>query len=328
MFFGMNGPRQGRMIKLFLAAGCLLLMISVSSCARAAGPCYQRPMADLSQALAYAGDDQLPFQFPLDELGLDDDPAPARFCKGSWGDPKDRKYHAAEDYHLPAGSPVYAFADGVISFSGSMDGYGWLIIIDHPRADIYSLYGHLSPSRWYLESGEVEKGDVIGYLGNSDENGGSTKNPLVTHLHFGIRAGQRRDYTGMGEWRWMAGWIKNCPSDLGWLQPSLVIASQEIPPPGFTKPAGGLFEKWGVEMLFSSVYGATGAVVITSALKKKKYVAPLAYAVLMVIAYLVLSIKGTRINYVLITLSMISFGISIYLYLRGKNEDQEGSAEG
>ena len=41
---------------------------------------------------------------------------------------------------------MYAIADGEISFSGSKGGYGWLIIIDHPQANLYSLYGHLSPA--------------------------------------------------------------------------------------------------------------------------------------------------------------------------------------
>lgn len=34
-------------------------------------------------------------------------------------------------------------------------------------------------------------GELIGYLGNPDENGGSAKNPLRPHLHFGIRVGLR-----------------------------------------------------------------------------------------------------------------------------------------
>ena len=62
---------------------------------------------------------------------------------------------------MPAGTPVYAVADGEISFSGPMGGYGWLIIIDHPQANLYSLYGHLSPGRWRMESGTVEKGEMI-----------------------------------------------------------------------------------------------------------------------------------------------------------------------
>ena len=115
------------------------------------------------------------------------------------------EYHAAEDYLRPAGTPVYAIADGDLSFSGPMGGYGWLIIIDHPQFNLYSLYGHLSPSRWAHETGPVAKGELIGYLGDDDENGGSAENPLRPHLHLGLRAGQRQDYPGNGQWRWMAG---------------------------------------------------------------------------------------------------------------------------
>ena len=199
MFLEELKTRQNPSIKAVFITSFMLLVFLLSSCSQSSTSCPEQPQADLSGALDYAGDDQLPFQFPLDELGLDDVPAPARFCDGSWQEKEeDRKYHAAEDYHLPAGSPVYAFADGKISFSGPMGGYGWLIIIDHPQANLYSLYGHLSPSRWYLESGVVKKGDLIAYLGDSDENGGSAEHPMRPHLHFGVRAGQRADYPGMG----------------------------------------------------------------------------------------------------------------------------------
>ncbi|UCE97132.1 MAG: M23 family metallopeptidase [Dehalococcoidia bacterium] len=127
--------------------------------------------------------------------------------------------------------------------------------------NLYSLYGHLSPSRWYIESDEtVEKDQLIGHLGDSDENGGSVENPLYPYLHFGIRVGQRVDYSSIGEWRWQAGWIKYCPHDLGWHQPSLVIVNQEVPPGGFQKPQTGFFEVWWLEFILSVVI-FTGAVV-------------------------------------------------------------------
>jgi len=193
----------------------------------------------------FARDDNLPFQFPLDSRVY---AAPfstgfAAYGKINRGGSPSYEYHAAEDSLQPAGAPVYAMADGNISFSGPMGGYGWLIIIDHPQANLYSLYGHLSPSRWRKESGTVEKGELIAYLGDSDENGGSAERPLRPHLHFGVRAGQRADYPGMGQWRWQAGWIKLCPQHLGWLQPSIIITDQDVPVGGFPDQAAGFVAK-------------------------------------------------------------------------------------
>ena len=319
-----SGNRQNLSNKRYLIASCILLIFLISGCSQSATNCDEQPYSDLSEALTYAANDQLPFQFPLDELGIDGeaDPTPARFCRGSWekeGEEEKRRYHAAEDYHLPAGSPVYAFAEGEISFSGRMDGYGWLIIIDHPWANLYSLYGHLSPSRWYLESGTaVKKGDLIAYLGDPDENGGSAKNPLVTHLHFGIRAGQRTDYSGQGEWRWMAGWMKPCPSDVGWLKPSQVITGQEIPPGGFPMPNGNFFKKWLGEIILGSIYALCGVVVLFNSFKKKNAIMAIIYGITMVIAGWYFSIKGTRIQYGLYGMAVVGLGVAIYQYIQGR----------
>lgn len=134
------------------------------------------------------------------------------------------KRHAAEDIGKLPGTPVYAIADGIIRFSGRKAGYGWLIIIDHPQEGVYSLYGHLSPSRWRQESGEVEKGDLIAYVGDETENGSSAKyGTMYPHLHFGVRAGKKSDYFGNGDARWTASWTVACPEDRGWIQPSSFI---------------------------------------------------------------------------------------------------------
>jgi len=305
----------------------LIAIISLSflliGCSSPQESCPEQSQADLSGAFAFVEDDQLEFQFPLDELGGDPSFYPAIFCSHG-GQSKD-EYHAAEDYFLPAGTPVYAFADGKISFSGPMGGYGWLIIVDHPEANIYSLYGHLSPSRWRLESGPVEKGDLIAYLGDLDENGGSAENPLVTHLHFGIRAGQRMDYPGMGEWRWQAGWIKLCPQDVGWLNPSEFITGQEIPPGGFTAPKAGLIEKWGVELALVSVYVFGGVWVVVSSIKKNNAILPAVCGGMMIIAGWVFSSKGTRISYGLYSMAALMITFGILQYVRHSKESPNSS---
>jgi len=235
-------------------------------------------------------------------------------------------YHAAEDFHRPAGTPVYAMADGEVSFSGRMGGYGWLVIVDHPQANIYSLYGHLSPSRWYIQPGLVEKGQLIGYLGDPDENGGSAKNPLVTHLHLGVRAGQRADYPGKGEWRWMAGWIKPCPVELGWLKPSTVINNQEIPPGGFQEPDKAFFTMWWIELLFSVIYavGATGSVIF-AVKRDRPYTLFVAGAVLSIAAWIFYR-DGWKMTPALFIMAILLFVIGIYLLLGRTRAERSANA--
>ena len=136
--------------------------------------------------------------------------------------PKEEKYHCGEDSFAPPGTPVYAIGNGIIRYSRKMGGYGWLIIIDHPAENVYSLYGHLSTSRWKKSSGEVKKGELIAYLGEAEE--GET---MVSHIHFGLRMGQKEDYPRWGDGRWMAGYT-NCRPDLvGWFHPSEIIGETD-----------------------------------------------------------------------------------------------------
>lgn len=77
------------------------------------------------------------------------------------------------------GKPVYATRSGkVITAVTSDKGYGIYVIIDH--GDGYSsLYGHMSAR--YVSAGDtVNKGDMIGRVGNTGNSRGA-------HLHFEIR---------------------------------------------------------------------------------------------------------------------------------------------
>ena len=305
----------GRWIILFL------LVLALTGCSKTTETCPLPRSADLSGVLAYAEDEQAYFQFPLDELGSNNvSPPPAVFCTNGCRNPSDCEYHAAEDYHLPPGTPVYAMADGTISFSGPMGGYGWLIIIDHPEADLYSLYGHLSPSRWRLESGTVQKGDLIAYLGDPDENGGSPEQPLRPHLHFGVRVGQRNDYPGMGEWRWQAGWIKPCPANIGWLNPSEVITSQNMHIGELHQPAAGFVTRRGVEIIFSFLYVFGGIAMFVFAEKQKKPVLLLVEGAFFLLAWRVLMSKGLVLNYVLLTLAVLFIAVGIFKFIRGNTQ--------
>lgn len=270
-------------------------------------------------------DDQVPFRFPLDVLTSDGEiffgwfgvsnecPPNAKDCY----EYPERAYHAAEDYQQPAGTPVYAMADGQVRYSAPAGGYGWLVIINHPQANLYSLYGHLSPSRWSIKSGtEVKKGDLIAYLGNPDENGGSAENPLVPHLHFGLRAGQMENYPRWGEWRFMAGWIQLCPQDLGWLQPSLVINSQNIPPGGFSQPEVPFLERWRTEMLITGIYLPAGVGMLVYALKKHSLILTLASPVFLIAAWVVLTGKGITSSPALLVIGLLLLVFGLLSYFR------------
>jgi len=138
--------------------------------------------------------------------------------------PKGEIYHAAEDCFTQPGTPVYAIGDGIISFSGKKRGYGGLIIIDHPVENVYSLYGHLSTSRWKKSTGKVKKGELIAHIGEAEEC-----YTMVPHIHFGLRMGQKADYPSW-RWedaRWMAGHTNSRPELLGWFHPSQIIGQTD-----------------------------------------------------------------------------------------------------
>lgn len=302
------------------------LLLSLAACSPTyPETCPAHTPLGLIDADEIAGDDRLPFRFPLAESAQDETLFFGWFgvsnaCPPGMPDcnhDAQLQFHAAEDYKRPAGTPVYAMADGRISFSGTAGGYGWLIIIDHPQANLYSLYGHLSPSRWKLESGTtVKRGDLIAYLGDPDENGGSKEQPLEPHLHFGIRAGQTMDYPARGEWRYMAGWIRLCPQDLGWLQPSLVITNQEIPGGGYPQPKVGFWTRWGFELAVTGVYTLTGVSMLIFGVSKRHRFLLLFPGLLVVAAGLVLPIRGLLSSYALLAMGILILVVGVYTFLR------------
>lgn len=73
---------------------------------------------------------------------------------------------------------IKASDEGVVTFAGQQSGYGNVIIINH-RNGYETLYGHLDSID--VKVGQiVEKGEVIGVMGNTGRSTG-------THLHFEIK---------------------------------------------------------------------------------------------------------------------------------------------
>lgn len=91
-------------------------------------------------------------------------------------------YHTGLDISAPAGSPVYATADGVVTKARREGAYGNLITIDHGFG-LETRYGHLS--RFEVKVGDtVKRGDVIGKVG-------STGRATAPHLHYEVRVNGR-----------------------------------------------------------------------------------------------------------------------------------------
>ncbi|HVB99134.1 MAG TPA: M23 family metallopeptidase [Candidatus Dormibacteraeota bacterium] len=87
-------------------------------------------------------------------------------------------FHPGIDIGVPYGTPVRATADGIVVFAGEEEGYGREVVIDHGFG-ISSCYAHLSGFNTQVGD-HVDRGDVIGYVGDSGRSTGP-------HLHYEVR---------------------------------------------------------------------------------------------------------------------------------------------
>lgn len=88
--------------------------------------------------------------------------------------------HAGLDIANRVGTAVIAPARGVVTFSGWQGAYGNCITVNHGNA-ITTRYAHLQRS--VVKEGQVvNRGELIGYLGNTGRSTGP-------HLHYEVRVG-------------------------------------------------------------------------------------------------------------------------------------------
>lgn len=87
-------------------------------------------------------------------------------------------HHNAIDISGSTGLNIYAVRDGVVTFAGWKEGYGYLLDIWHEDLGVYTFYAHLSD--FYVSEGEtVKAGQTVAAMGNTGNSYGS-------HLHYGI----------------------------------------------------------------------------------------------------------------------------------------------
>lgn len=92
--------------------------------------------------------------------------------------PRGARFHAGIDITAARGTPVGAARAGIVTFAGSNDGFGNLVVIAH-GSGVVTLYGHLS--EFSVTPGtRVEEGDVLG-------RAGATGRATGPHLHFEVR---------------------------------------------------------------------------------------------------------------------------------------------
>ncbi|MFY0697048.1 MAG: M23 family metallopeptidase [Balneola sp.] len=93
--------------------------------------------------------------------------------------------HGGADFRADIGSSVYSTANGKIKYVGLRGTLGRIIVIDHGYG-YETLYAHLSTVPKDIKRGtEVERGQLIGYSGNS----GLTEGP---HLHYEIHLNNQK----------------------------------------------------------------------------------------------------------------------------------------
>lgn len=102
---------------------------------------------------------------------------------------KVRKMHAGVDFLLRRGTPVMSAADGRVRQATSSPAYGNFVEIRHSEAGYMTRYAHLQEIPDDIRPGvEVERGDTIGYSGNTGRSTGP-------HLHYEVhdQSGQTLD---------------------------------------------------------------------------------------------------------------------------------------
>ncbi|MBN1291963.1 MAG: M23 family metallopeptidase [Candidatus Latescibacteria bacterium] len=88
-----------------------------------------------------------------------------------------KEFHKGVDLHASLGQHIYATANGIVTGAGKIGKLGKCIIISH-KYGYKTIYGHLDDIM--VTTGQkVNKGDIIGTMGNSGRSTG-------VHLHYGV----------------------------------------------------------------------------------------------------------------------------------------------
>lgn len=96
-------------------------------------------------------------------------------------------YHVGIDLEASADTPVYAIADGEVTYSGVVSGYGGVIVVRHTLEDraVSAIYGHLDPASMVALGEEIKEGGQLAVLGEEGEETDGERE----HLHVAMYQG-------------------------------------------------------------------------------------------------------------------------------------------
>lgn len=94
-------------------------------------------------------------------------------------------FHSGTDWAAPDGTPIFALADGIVTYAGMVDGYSGQITIEHTIGGekVATKYVHMWAHGIHVTAGErLIAGQHIGDVGSSGHSTGP-------HLHFQVHPG-------------------------------------------------------------------------------------------------------------------------------------------
>lgn len=100
----------------------------------------------------------------------------------------DGRVHKGIDVFAPEGTAVAAAERGRVEYSGIIQGFGEVVVVDHPQFGVRSLYAHLS-KRYVAVGQEVAQNDLVGAVGrtaNDPDGCGRYFCSSAPHLHFEV----------------------------------------------------------------------------------------------------------------------------------------------
>ena len=177
------------------------------------------------------------FDFPLHQYPLDDGCLEWGMLNPDYKECGKAGQHLADDACAPAGTHVYAAANGVVKYAHHYKvcpNWEWLVIVEHELRSgerVCLLYGHVQPHPSTVPGKEVSIGE---YLGDIVEI-----SCWPNHVHFGIYYGPYNDIS--------------CDSNEGWCNAAGYMC-QDLFPGNYTDPVQFVLDHsaTGCEEIFDS----------------------------------------------------------------------------